>query len=236
MARSESLGNTIIPVPFSAVVAAAMTESVTPPGRDWICSVNWNWNRATLPSAETSTPGMAPSTTSGPYGGASPAGVGSPAVGASPPGAAPRRRRSRPEPGCYPPQGRSRRVDDVVQGIHALDGRVDSGHPLRGPKGLAIRGYEDDASLTPGSLGQLLGQLVQHPLRIGALDPHLRSDADAVGGQQDQHDPRATSQPTMKYQGLLYAVRPILYRNLDILESLSLSGVSQVAVADWNFG
>ena len=85
MARSESLGNTMIPVPFSAVVAAAMTESVTPAGRDCICSVNWNWNKATLPSAETRTPGtIAPSTISGPYGGASATGVGSSAAGVSP--------------------------------------------------------------------------------------------------------------------------------------------------------
>ena len=191
MARSESLGSTMIPVPFSAVVAAAMTESVTPAGRDWICSVNWNWNKATLPSAETRTPGTgAPSTISGPYGGASATGrlVGGWRVAGG--------RLLR----CAVALGRSRAairrsgevggVDDVVESVDALDGPADGGQPLRGPKAFTIRGYEDDASLTAGGLGQLLGQLVQHPLRIGALDPHLRTDAYTVGGQQDHHDPR----------------------------------------------
>ncbi len=86
-------------------------------------------------------------------------------------------------------------VDDVVEGVDALDGRADSGRPLRGPKAFALGRYEDDASLAPGSLGQLFGQLVQHPLRIGALDPHLRSDAYAVGGQQGHYDPQS-NEPT----------------------------------------
>jgi hypothetical protein len=40
----------------------------------------------------------------------------------------------------------------------------------------------------------------------------------------------------MKYHGLLYAARPILYRNLDILESLSLLRGVAVAVVGWSLG
>ncbi|MNI27822.1 hypothetical protein D3C73_815780 [compost metagenome] len=66
----ESLGNALIPVPSSTSITASTIESVTPAGSEFCCTVNWNWNRATLPSDAISMPGMGiPFTISGPYGG-----------------------------------------------------------------------------------------------------------------------------------------------------------------------
>ncbi|WP_169316497.1 hypothetical protein, partial [Paenibacillus riograndensis] len=69
---SESLGIAVMPEPAcSTAVTALMTLSGTEEGSDVCCTVNWNWNSAMLPSADSMTPGTGtPFAMSGPYGAA----------------------------------------------------------------------------------------------------------------------------------------------------------------------